>query len=355
MVVVGGGVPPATAGLVDDLLDHGPPAELVVWDERDVDERWRGGPGVFEVRRLGLAESLGRWAGPAASDRATTALVRAHLARRRNRAIVLVGRRSLGILPWLGAHHGPIAWVPTSDDVEALAAEGGPRRRAEGGVDLVAVIEPLVLREDVLGSVSEPHWRWLPGWRPVRPRPVSPRQVVAVGPPDRDHGIDVVGRALADRADELRRRGGGVRWLAPQGASIAAAEADDLERAGVADLIEVRPVPLTEATADRSEVVGASALLLAGRVDDTDPADPIAWRAHAAGAVVLATDRHRAPAGLAQRWRTHPFGDARSLAAALVDAVENPMPPPGPFGLDGLAAAAADAAAVDAARAGATR
>jgi hypothetical protein len=337
VVVVGGGAPLATAALARCIADAGD-GQVVVWDERDTEGWWRQRPGTFEVRALPLADRAGERFGPGARDATTRALLTAHLVRHRRSDVVLVGRRALLAAPWFRRHRGRVVHVPTLDDLHPLAADEIPAVAA-GGPTSIAAIAAAADRSDHLEDLADHRWSWLPGWQPEEepPRPAGQPLVVALGPVSRMGGIDVLGRALAHQHESLRSAGARVRWLTDRGLELPAEDLADLHRAGVDDLVEVRPADPTTLAASLDR---AAAVVLCGRDPDAHRDDPVLRAAHRRGARLIATDRHRCPAGIADRWTAVPLGDARSLGAAIAGAVEiagrDGLTPPGPFGVDGL-------------------
>ncbi|MGN6692719.1 MAG: hypothetical protein ACTHN0_00950, partial [Aquihabitans sp.] len=205
-------------------------------------------------------------------------------------------------------------------------AEGGPHHVVVGDLALAA--------SDRLRAL--PGHRWSPGFRAAAPD-IAPRPEILVwGPPDRRQGVDLIGRALASQAEALRAAGARVRWLVPIGAELPAAEADDLRRAGVDDLVELEPHDDPEA-ALRPRLEGAAALLVCGRPDAWTAEDATSWTAFRSGARVIGFGPPP-PRDLAleRGWDLRPFGDVAGVAEALVQAVQATDRLPGPVGLEAL-------------------
>lgn len=332
LIVTGGQLWRTTGRLVEQLAT--PPAgapwpDVVVWDERDEDGRWDGRPGTFVVRDRPLR---------ARDPRLGALELRVHLWRRRAAPIVLVGRVALESAPWLVHHRGTRTWLPTTDDREALEAGLTIPPAAAGGPHEVLTTELDLLRTGLLRD--EPRHRWAPGFRAAAPDAPARPEVLAWGPPDRRQGVDLVGRALAARQDELRALGARVRWIAPPGSAIPDEEADDLRRAGVDDLIVVEPDPDPE-QALRSQLEGAAGLLVCGRPGAWTAEETTWWTAFRSGAQVIGFGPPPPPdlvldgrAGIA------PFGDVAAVGAAIVAAVGQTDRLPGPVGLDALVRAA---------------
>ncbi|MCB1041014.1 MAG: hypothetical protein KDA94_16000, partial [Acidimicrobiales bacterium] len=236
LVVVRGDAPPATAAIASSLG-----GDLLVWDEADHHERWRDRPRTFEVRNLAIATTAERWFGPSGEQRATQLALRAHLARRRSAPIIAVGHGALGVATWLRHHRGPRCWVPTTDDLPAIAdALVVPAER--GGPTTVAVVDDLVVEHDALASIADERWSFLPGWRPTADPgrggdADQARRIFAFGPADRERGLDHVGRALAAARTEVERRGASVTWAMPPGSAPNPDEVADLRRARVDHLV----------------------------------------------------------------------------------------------------------------------
>ncbi len=338
LVVVGGEVGPATSALAASLLapDHADDVpRLVVWDQLAVAWRWRERPAVIEgghrpVRRrlegLGL-DDLGR--------RASQAELRAYLRRHRVADVVVVGRDGLAGAPWFLGHRGARVWIPTLDDLVALEAGFAVPGEATGGPQRILTIDTEVAGAERLRH--DARHRWQPGFLLREPATVPSPEVLACGPPDRTHGIDLVGRALAARAADLRALGVRVSWLAPVGSALPAEELQDLHRAEVADLVDLVTVPdVPAALAER--VPGAAALIGDGRPDGALPieARALAYR-HGVRVVDLADAREPRPELLDRRTGVA-FGDVLAVADALVAAASaGPgSRPQGPIGLQAL-------------------
>ena len=338
LVVVGGEPEAATAALVEAFMAPDPPDDvprLVVWDQLAVAWRWRERPPAIEgghrpvrlrLEGVGLAD-LGR--------RASQAELRAYLLRHRTADLVVVGRDGLASAPWFVDHRGARVWIPTADDLVPLEAGFAVPAEADGGPQQIVTIDTEVAQAERLRH--DPRHRWEPGFL-LRPggEPSRP-EVLACGPPDRTRGVDLVGRALAGRAAELRALGARVTWLAPEGSGLSVEEAQDLRRAEVADLVDVVTVPdVTAAVAER--LPGAAALGGDGRPGGELP---IGTRALAHRHGVRTVDlRDSAPprSELLHRRTAVAFGDVLAVADALVAAVrlEPAARPFGPIGLSDL-------------------
>lgn len=339
LLIVGGGVGDETGRRSRELAtgdERRGAADVLVWDERDVEHLWAGRPRTLVVRDDPLATWLHarRWTG--AGHAATALRIRSHLARRRRSDVVLVGHVALGASPWLARTTGRRLWLPTPDDLDVIEdglvvpppSDGGPHTTVVS--DLALLAEPMLMDDD--------RSRWEPGLM-VRRRDDRPgARVLAFGPPDRRHGIDLVGRALAARSREIRAAGASVTWLAPVGTGIPEPELADLHRAGVADLIRVVGVKdPSRALEERSP--GAAALLLTNRPGATRPDEEALVTAHRHGLRTIGFGTPPAPdLHLDARWTGLPFGDAAEIGDALVRAVRTPGAdrPPGPVGLDAL-------------------
>ncbi|MEZ5179384.1 MAG: hypothetical protein R2746_14220 [Acidimicrobiales bacterium] len=336
LVVVGGEPAPATGALVAALLDEPDPQlvpRLVVWDQLAVGWRWRERPAAIEsghrpVRRrlesVGL-DDLGRRAGQAE--------LKAYLRRHRAADVVVVGRHGLACAPWFREHRGARIWIPTPDDLVALEAGFAVPAEADGGPERIVSVDTELGTSERLRH--DDRHRWVPGFLLAPPAAVGRAEVLACGPPDRTHGVDLVGRAVAARAPELRALGARVTWLAPEGSALPDEEHQDLRRAEVDDLVEVQVVPdVADAVAER--LPGAAALVGRGR-----PGGHLAIEAralaHRLGVhVVDLAPEPAPPPELASRCTGPAFGDVLAVGDALVAAVRR-SPSGRPLGPVGLA------------------
>ncbi|HWJ98748.1 MAG TPA: hypothetical protein VNQ33_11355 [Acidimicrobiales bacterium] len=328
LLVTGGQLWTATGRLVEQLAapEPGDPRpDVLVWDERDEDGRWEGRPAVFVVRDRPLRQR---------SPRAAVLELRSHLWRRRDHPVVFVGHQALDAAPWLVRHRGPRTWLPTVDDRSVLDAGLTVPSAGAGGPHHVVVADLELVRSERLRRL--PGHRWSPGFRPQRPVTPARPEILVWGPPDRTQGVDLVGRALASHHGALRTAGARVRWIVPLGAEVPAAEADDLRRAGVDDLIEIEPHADPEA-ALRPRLEGAAALLVCGRPGAWTAEDATLWTAFRSGARVIGFGPPP-PADLALDGGGDllAFGDVAGMGAALSRAVQTADRLPGPIGLAGL-------------------
>jgi hypothetical protein len=231
-------------------------------------------------------------------------------------------------------HRASRTWLPTVDDRQALDAGLVVPAAAEGGPHHVVVGDLALARSDRLRSL--PGHRWVPGFRVARPSVAARPELLAWGPPDRRQGVDLVGRALASQAGVLRAAGATVRWLVPSGAELPAAEADDLRRAGVDDLVVFEPHDDPE-SALRSRLEGAAALLVCGRPAAWTAEDATLWTAFRSGARVIGFGPPP-PTDLDLEYGCDlvAFGDVAGVGEALVRAVRAVDRLPGPIGVEGL-------------------
>ncbi|HRW36495.1 MAG: hypothetical protein KDB04_09275 [Acidimicrobiales bacterium] len=333
LIIVGGQVGPATGVLADALVTE-PGTEVLVWDEGDVEERWTGRAGTFVVRDRRVRRWPSDRGAPGLGARVGDAELRWFLRRRATSDVLLLGAVALGAAPWLRRHRGRRAWFPTTDDLAAPAIVTGIPPVDSGGPHVVVSTEVEVRRCAPLRD--EPRHRWEPGFRPAPPRPPARPEVLAWGPPDRLHGIDLVGRALATRQDQLRELGVHVRWIAPVGASIPDEEAADLRQEGVLDLIEVVEARDEEAGFRAALAAGGVAVAVCNRPGASQPSDEAQVWAHRDGATTIAFGARPAPdLAIDGSWRFLPFGDVAAAGDALVEAaVTQPASRlPGPVGV----------------------
>lgn len=334
VIIVGGQVGPVTGALADDLAaDAGGTADVLVWDERDVDQRWTGRAGTFVVRDRPVRRWLADHGAPGAGARAGDAELRWLLRRRVRADVLLVGEVALGAAPWLGHHRGRRLWFPTTDDLTEHELHRAIPPVEAGGPHQVVSTEVAVRRCRAL--TDEPRHRWEPGFRTAPPRAPARPEILVWGRPDRLHGIDLVGRALAAQRSRLRELGVRVRWIAPVGASIPAEEAADLRQEGVDDLIDLVEAPDEEAAFRQAVASTAVAVARCGRPGATQPSDEAQVRAHRAGlATISFGDRPAADLAIGASWHTLPFGDVAGASAAIVSAAATPPGGrlPGPVG-----------------------
>lgn len=318
--------------LVDGAAE---PVAVLVWDEADDADRWTGRSGVYSPRGGAAASRLAARGRPAAAARVTGWDLRVQLARWWRSDLVLVGCEALGIAPWSRRHRGRRIWVPTPADVDGPPVVVPPA--GAGGPHTIAAVDPAVARWP--GVAVDPRLRWWPGFHAAPPGERSTRtEILAWGPPDRRHGADLLGRSLGPVADRLRRAGAAVRWIAPAGTSLGPDEQADLERAGVADLVEVVAVDDPDAEVVR-RAPGAAALVVAGRPGASRPGDEALVAVHRGGARGIGHGWRPPPdLDLARWWQPRDRADVVGLGAALAEAVEHPAPgpPTGPTGLRGL-------------------
>lgn len=338
LVVVGGDPEPATAALVEAFMAPdraGDVPRLVVWDQLAVAWRWRERPAAIEGGHRPVRTQLDRVGLDDLGRRASQIELRAYLRRHRGADVVVVGREALASAPWFADHQGARVWIPTPDDLVPLEAGFALPAEADGGPERIITIDTEVAGSERLRH--DPRHRWEPGFL-LRPTgAVARREVLACGPPDRVHGFDLVGRALAARAPDLRALGAQVTWLALEGSAPADDEAQDLRRAEVADLLHLVPVPdVAGALAER--LPGAAALIGDGRPGGELPVEARAL-AHRHG--VRTVDLRPGPAPRSElrgRRTAVAFGDVASAADALVAAARLPAAdrPTGPIGLQAL-------------------
>jgi hypothetical protein len=344
-IITGGQVWATTAALAEVLAagEPGrPPPGVIVWDERDLSQRWQQRPGTFVVRERWLRTWPARHGLAGAGARAADLELRADLWRHRSADLAFVGHVALRAAPWLRTHRGVRVWLTTPDDLPALDDGVAIPPVAAGGPHAIVADDLRVRRHPRLAS--DPRLRWFPGLRWVdRPR-VAPTDVLALGAPDRRNGIDLVGRVLAHRAAELRSLGIRVRWIGPPEGAIAAEAAEDLIRSGVDDLISVEQHPdhgvvLRAAMAEPS----TGAILCCGRPGALRPEDADLVAAYRAGIEVIAFgDGPPDDLQLDGRWTVPAFGDVTAAAEALVGSLRRPVDQrvPGPVGLSTLIAEA---------------
>jgi hypothetical protein len=339
LIVVHGQPWEATAELAVRLADDGiaaEPPDLLIWDERDADGRWAGRSSTFEVRTRPVRRILDERGRPSLGARAGNLEVRAFLWQRRHRNIAIVGHAALDASPWLRHHRGQRIWLATGNDLPALRAGLAVPSIADGGPHHVLATELELHRSEQLRG--EPRHRWQPGFTASRPSSPARPEILAIGPPCRAEGIDLVGRAVASRRDALRHLGARVRWITPPGAEIPQEEVDDLRRAGVEDLFELVPSDDPEGTL-RTRLAGAAALVLCGRPGATTPNDETLVRAYRCGVRTIGFPPG-APPDLAidPRWSQVPLADVSTVGGELVAAVRASEAErlPGPIGLDAL-------------------
>lgn len=338
LVVVGGALEPATAAVVEAFMAPDAPHEvprLIVWDEVAVAWRWRDRPATIEAGHRPLRERLSGIGLDDLGRRSSQIELRAYLRRHRVADLVVVGREGLGCAPWFRDHQGARVWIPTPDDLVPLEAGFALPTAADGGPELILTIDTEVAEAERLRH--DTRHRWEPGFLLRPSRTPSRPEILAGGAPDRVHGVDLVGRALAARAGELRSLGAQVTWLAPHGATLSVEELQDLHRADVADLVQVETVPDVAASlAER--LPGAAALIGHGRPGGELPIEARAL-AHRHGVRTVDLRPTPAPRPELLGRRTGPaFGDVLAVADALVAAVrvEPGARPLGPVGLQDL-------------------
>ncbi len=326
----------ATGSRAVDLVDGASePVVVLVWDEADDADRWTGRSGVYSPRAGAVAGLLTTRGRPTAAARLTGWQLRGWLARRGRSDLVLVGREALGIAPWARHHRGHRIWMPTAADADGPPVAVPPV--AAGGPHAIAAVDLVVARWPAV--VADPRLRWWPGFHPAPPGGRSTRpEVLAWGPPDRRHGADLLGRSLVPVAGRLRRAGAVVRWIAPADARLEPDEHADLDRAGVADLVEVVAVDDPGAELVRRAPT-AAALVVAGRPGATHPGDEALVAVFRGGAAGIGQGwLPPADLDLAGWWRSTPRADVVALGGVLADAVERPARdhPTRPSGLRAL-------------------
>lgn len=337
LIIVGGDPGTATTRLAlraATAADGSPVGTAVVWGDLDVGGCWTDRRSAFVVRARPVRTYLTDHVSPDVGRRAGDLELRFHLRRHGRSDLLLFGHRALGVAPWLRGHAGHRVWFPTSDDHEALGRGVEIPQPSSGGPHHIVTTGPTLARLDALRS--DPRHRWVPGFTFTSPCTEAGPTIVAWGPPDPCHGIDLVAWAVARRAADLRVVGARIRWIGPVGSTIAAGDAVDLERAGVTDLIDF------EQSEDPQEAflratASAAALVLCGRPSASVPFEETLASAFQAGIPIIQFDDGPA-VEFAGDWVTPPpFAEIDSLGDAMVRSIGLARRPPGPIGLAALA------------------